>query len=149
MDSQLYTHKCKICSMCKSFKFAPIQLQVQIFVCIYTNFTHMQIGWMDELVFYVPFNSISVILGKWKGEYERLCAMKCCLDSERILPLAGFKPAMWSEVRSANCSASQTLLCKLFHMNAKQHFAYIRKFINYAIQMLIWHCFNVVCFPWL
>ena len=40
---------------------------------------------MHELGFYVPFNSISVILGQWKGEHERLCAMKRRSGSERIL----------------------------------------------------------------
>ena len=49
-------------------------------------------GWMS-LEFYVPFNSISVISGRWKGEHERLCAMKCCLCSGRISPQAGFEPA--------------------------------------------------------
>ena len=44
---------------------------------------------MDELGFF----SISVISGQWKGEYERLCAMKHRLSSERISPLAGFEPA--------------------------------------------------------
>ena len=33
-------------------------------------------GWMDELQFNVPFNSISFISGRWKGEHEKLCAMK-------------------------------------------------------------------------
>ena len=37
-----------------------------------------------------PFNSISVISGRWKGEHERLCAMKRRLGSGRISPLAGF-----------------------------------------------------------
>ena len=45
-------------------------------------------GWMS-LGFYVPFNSISVISGRWKGEHERLCVMKCCLCSGRISPQAG------------------------------------------------------------
>ena len=49
-------------------------------------------GWMSS-GFYVPFNSISVISGRWKGEHERLCAMKCCLCSGRISPQAGFEPA--------------------------------------------------------
>ena len=58
-------------------------------------------GWMSS-GFYVPFNSISVISGRWKGEHERLCAMKCCLCSGRISPQAGFEPATrWSEVRTA------------------------------------------------
>ena len=33
-------------------------------------------GWVDELQFNVPFNSISFISGRWKGEHEKLCAMK-------------------------------------------------------------------------
>ena len=33
-------------------------------------------GRIDELGFYVPFNSISVIPRRWTGEHERLCAMK-------------------------------------------------------------------------
>ena len=45
---------------------------------------------------------LSVISGRWKGEHERLCAMKCCLCSGRISPQAGFEPATrWSEVRTA------------------------------------------------
>ena len=30
----------------------------------------------DELRFDVPFNIISVILGQWKGEHERLCTIQ-------------------------------------------------------------------------
>ena len=30
---------------------------------------------MDDLLFYVLFNNISVISGKWVGDNERLCAM--------------------------------------------------------------------------
>ena len=37
---------------------------------------------MDDLRFYVSFNSNSVILGRWKGKHERLCAMNCRLGSE-------------------------------------------------------------------
>ena len=40
-----------------------------------------------------PFNSISVISRRWKGEHERLCAMKRRLGSGRISPPAGFEPA--------------------------------------------------------
>ena len=39
-----------------------------------------------------PFNSISVISRWWKGEHERLCAMKHRLGSGRISPPAGFEP---------------------------------------------------------
>ena len=47
----------------------------------------------DELRFHVPFNSISVISGQWKGKHKRLCAMKRRLASERISTRAGFEPA--------------------------------------------------------
>ena len=47
-------------------------------------------GWMDELGVYVPFNNISVISRRWKGEHERLSAMKRRLSSGKISPPAGF-----------------------------------------------------------
>ena len=65
-------------------------------------------GWVRVLR---PFNSISVISRRWKGEHERLCAMKRRLGSRRISPPAGFEPATpWTEVGSANRSATRTLL---------------------------------------
>ena len=65
-------------------------------------------GWVRVLR---PFNSISVISRQWKGEHERLCAMKRCLGSGRISLPAGFEPATpLSEVRSTNRSATRTLL---------------------------------------
>ena len=64
-------------------------------------------GWVRVLR---PFNSISVISRRWKGEHERLCAMKRRLGSRRISPPAGFEPATpWTEVGSANRSATRTL----------------------------------------
>ena len=33
-------------------------------------------GWMDDLRFYVLFNSISVISGRCSDDNERLCAME-------------------------------------------------------------------------
>ena len=36
----------------------------------------MKDGWLDDLRFYVLFNSISVISGRWAGDNERLCAME-------------------------------------------------------------------------
>ena len=65
-------------------------------------------GWVRVLRL---FNSISVISRRWEGEHERLCAMKRRLGSGRISPPAGFEPATpWSEVGSANRSATRTLL---------------------------------------
>ena len=49
-------------------------------------------GWMDELRFNVPFNRISFISGRRKGEHEKLCAMKRRLGSEIISPPAGLEP---------------------------------------------------------
>ena len=37
-------------------------------------------GWMG-LGFYVRFNSVSVIAGRWKGGHENLCAVKRRLGS--------------------------------------------------------------------
>ena len=36
----------------------------------------MLYGWMDDLRFYVLFNSISVISGRYLDDNERLCAME-------------------------------------------------------------------------
>ena len=76
-------------------------------------------AWMDGWVRVLrPFNSISVISRRWKGEHERLCAMKRRLGSGRISPPAGFEPATpWSEVGSANRSATRTL--RLFMQTTK------------------------------
>ena len=64
-------------------------------------------GWVRVLH---PFNSISIISRRWKGEHEMLCAMKRRLGSGRISPPAGLEPATpWSEVGSANRSATRTL----------------------------------------
>ena len=70
-----------------------------------------KIWWMDGWVRVLrPFYSISVFSRRWRGEHERLCAMKRRLGSGRISPPAGFEPATpWSEVGSANRSATRTL----------------------------------------
>ena len=41
-------------------------------------------GWMDDLRFYVIFNSISVISGRCLGDNERLCAMDFRLRLRRF-----------------------------------------------------------------
>ena len=48
-------------------------------------------GWMDDLQFYVLFNSISVISGQWADDNERLCAIEPHLELKRALPHAGLK----------------------------------------------------------
>ena len=41
-------------------------------------------GWMDDLRFYVLFNSISVISGQYLDNNERLCAMELRLRLRRF-----------------------------------------------------------------
>ena len=66
-----------------------------------------------RLQFNVPFNSISIISGRWKSQHERLCAMKRFLGSERTSSPAGFEPVTpWSEVGRANRSPTRSLLHK-------------------------------------
>ena len=43
----------------------------------------------DDLVFYIPFNIILVISRWWKGDNERLCAMKHYTAMSSITPPAG------------------------------------------------------------
>ena len=70
-------------------------------------------GWVRVLR---PFNSISVISRRWKGEHERLCAMKRRLGSRRISPPAGFellldmddiKSESFNEIKQNRHSASE------------------------------------------
>ena len=46
---------------------------------------------MDDLRFYVLFNSFSVISGRWLGNNDRLCAVGPRLRLERFSPQAGLK----------------------------------------------------------
>ena len=39
---------------------------------------------MDDLLFYILFNSISVVSGQWTDDNERLCAMELCLQLRRF-----------------------------------------------------------------
>ena len=48
-------------------------------------------GWMDDLRFYVLFNSISVISGRWADDNDRLCAMELRLRLKRSSPRAGLE----------------------------------------------------------
>ena len=40
--------------------------------------------WMDALRFYVLFNSVSLISGRWKVDNERMCAMELRLRLRRF-----------------------------------------------------------------
>ena len=109
--------------ICDSFHGIPQELS-KMLVCNYKGHLPdkflfsmlnilMRFTWMDGWVRVLrPFDSISVISRRWKGEHERLCAMKRRLGSGRISPPAGFEPVTpWSEVGSANRSATRTLQC--------------------------------------
>ena len=47
---------------------------------------------MDDLQFYVLFNGISVISGRWADDNERLCAMIPGLRLRRVRLERGIKP---------------------------------------------------------
>ena len=47
---------------------------------------------MDDLRFYVLFNSILVVSSCWNGDNERWYAMEPDFHSERCLPQAGIEP---------------------------------------------------------
>ena len=38
--------------------------------------TRLRDGWIDDMQFYVLFNNISVISGRWVDDHEMLCAME-------------------------------------------------------------------------
>ena len=105
--------------------------------------------WMDGWVMVLrPFDSISVISRRWKGEHERLCAMKRRLGSGRISPPARFEPANpWSEVGSSNRSATRwfglrannihwtnTMLKAYIHIHTHLH---TRTFVSNDVKGLI------------
>ena len=54
---------------------------------------------MDDLQFYTHLNSILVISEQWHGGYERLCALKHSLDSDRSWPSAQCEPATELQIR--------------------------------------------------
>ena len=61
--------------------FAFIDLAAFLFeVRKYITIVHNQNGWIDELRFYVLFNSVSVISGQWEVDNEKLCAMELRLS---------------------------------------------------------------------
>ena len=45
--------------------------------------------WMDDLRFYVLFNSTSLTSGCWVGDNEKLCAMEPSLKLKRSPPSVG------------------------------------------------------------
>ena len=52
------------------------------------------VGWMDDLQFYVLSASISIISGRWAGDYERLFAMEPSLRSKRSPHRVGLEPGI-------------------------------------------------------
>ena len=55
----------------------PVELSEIIFIIAILATTKKR--WMNDLGFYVLFNSISVIPGQWADDNKRLCAMEPCL----------------------------------------------------------------------
>ena len=51
-------------------------------------------GWMDDLRFYILFNSFSVISEQWADDYERLCALEPCLWLGRVHLEQGSNPGL-------------------------------------------------------
>ena len=47
--------------------------------------------WMADLLFYIPFYSISVISGRCLDDDVRLCAVESCLRLERLQLQAGME----------------------------------------------------------
>ena len=47
---------------------------------------------MDDLQFYIFYNSISVISGQWKVDNKRLCALEPCSGLKRFLHSVGLEP---------------------------------------------------------
>ena len=64
----------------------------------------------DDLVFYIPFDTIQT-LSRWlKSDIEKLCDMENFMVIDWIPPpMALESGTSWSEVRSANHSATQML----------------------------------------
>ena len=48
------------------------------------HFFKVDCYWMDDLRFYVLFNSVSIISGRWEVDNERLCAMELRLRLRRF-----------------------------------------------------------------
>ena len=103
---------------------------------IITIFTQKD-GWVRVLR---PFNSISVTLRRWMDEHERLCAMKRRLGSGRISPPAGFEPATpWTEIGSANRSATRTLLYAKSGHGYLKYGVFVTTSFD-AVRICIQHC---------
>ena len=58
--------------------------------CVYDGVGEL-FWWMDDMQFYVPLNSISVISGRWKVDNESLCAMELYLWLKRFCLERGLK----------------------------------------------------------
>ena len=61
--------------------------------------THLMVGWIADLRFYVLFNSTSVILGELDIDNERLYAMELCLrlrspNGERTISLVNWNSVL-------------------------------------------------------
>ena len=71
-----------------------IKILTVLFRC-YDSYSKLHwYGWMDDLRFYVLFNSVSVISGRWADDNERLCAMEPGLRLGRFGLEQGSNPGL-------------------------------------------------------
>ena len=63
-------------------------------------------GW-----FYVLFNNISVLSGRWKVDHEGLCSMGCCLSPDRISPETHTHSPVIPRLESFTGLNVQTFIC--------------------------------------
>ena len=76
------------------------------------NSTEIAVGqvmniWMEDLRFYVLFNSIPIVSGRWADDNERLCANEPCLRLRRfrleraltVNPAVGWGLVGWGQVK--------------------------------------------------
>ena len=69
---------------------------------------------MDDLRFWVPFKSVSVISGMWVGDNERLCAMEPRVRLKRSSTHAGFEPGIARSAGQRNPLSIQCYTLKCF-----------------------------------
>ena len=112
--------------------------------------------WMDDLRFYVLFNSISAISGRWKVDNERLCAVELhlwlrrfCLEQgsnsvrqisrPALNPLSYWGSSHYLEALSAKSGRLFTFITR-HRINGKSE----QKYCSFGVVSQIMH----TCFSW-
>ena len=99
------------------------KINMQIFDTINFRCNHSN-GWLDDLRFYVLFNSISVISGRCQGDNERMCTMESRLLWNTFPTSAGieFGTARSAGKRFHLATGAPALVCS----KVNPHFAYMK-----------------------